>query len=92
MSSKPVRVLVVDNDAVMRRALRGSLAAQGYAIAEARSGVEALEEMGQRPADLVLLDIEMPGIGGMGLFSCSHFVNHGSPRTATAWSSSPSKR
>jgi two-component system, OmpR family, KDP operon response regulator KdpE len=65
MSLKPVRVLVVDNDAAMRRALRGSLAAQGYLITEARSGEEALEEMGQRPADLVLLDIEMPGIGGM---------------------------
>jgi two-component system KDP operon response regulator KdpE len=55
----------VDNDAAMRRALRGSLAAQGYLITEARSGEEALEEMGQRPVDLVLLDIEMPGIGGM---------------------------
>jgi two-component system, OmpR family, KDP operon response regulator KdpE len=65
MSSKPVRVLVVDNDTGMRRALRSSLAAQGYLITEARSGEEALEEMGQRPADLVLLDIEMPGIGGM---------------------------
>ena len=65
MSSKPVRVLVVDNDTAMRRALRGSLAVQGYLITEARSGEEALEEMGQRPADLVLLDIEMPGIGGM---------------------------
>jgi two-component system, OmpR family, KDP operon response regulator KdpE len=65
MSLKPVRVLVVDNDAAMRRALRGPLAAQGYLITEARSGEEALEEMGQRPADLVLLDIEMPGIGGM---------------------------
>ena len=65
MSSKPVKVLVVDNDAAMRRALRGSLAAQGYLITEARNGEEALEEMGLRPADLVLLDIEMPGIGGM---------------------------
>jgi two-component system, OmpR family, KDP operon response regulator KdpE len=65
MSSKPVRVLVVDNDVAMRRALRGSLTAQGYLITEARSGEEALEEMGQRPVDLVLLDIEMPGIGGM---------------------------
>jgi two-component system KDP operon response regulator KdpE len=65
MSSKPVKVLVVDNDAAMRRALRGSLAAQGYVITDARNGEEALEEMGLRPADLVLLDIEMPGIGGM---------------------------
>lgn len=65
MSLKPVRVLVVDNDATMRRALRVSLAAQGYGITEVRSGEEALEEVGHRPVDLVLLDIEMPGIGGM---------------------------
>ena len=65
MSSKPVRVLVVDNDPAMRRALRNSLVTQGYAVEEARSGEEAVQEMCQRPADLVLLDVEMPGIGGM---------------------------
>jgi two-component system KDP operon response regulator KdpE len=65
MSSKPVKVLVVDNDPAMRRALRNSLIAQGYAVEEARSGEEAVQEISQRPADLVVLDIEMPGIGGM---------------------------
>jgi two-component system, OmpR family, KDP operon response regulator KdpE len=65
MNSKPAKVLVVDDDAAMRRTLRSSLAAQGYAITEARSGEEALREIGQSPVDLVLLDVEMPGIGGM---------------------------
>lgn len=65
MSLKPVSVLIVDNDSAMRRALRTSLLAQGYAVAEARTGEEAIEEMTQRPADMVLLDIEMPGIGGI---------------------------
>jgi two-component system, OmpR family, KDP operon response regulator KdpE len=65
MKSKPVRVLVVDNDAAMRRTLRASLAVQGYLVFEARSGEEALEEIVRHPADLVLLDIEMPGIGGL---------------------------
>jgi len=65
MSAKPVKVLVVDNDSAMRRALRNALLAQGYAVEEARSGEEAIQEIAQRPADLVLLDIEMPGIGGM---------------------------
>ena len=65
MNLKPVRVLVVDNDGAMRRGLRASLAAHGYGVAEARTGEEALEEIGERPADLVLLDIEMPGIGGL---------------------------
>jgi hypothetical protein len=65
MKSKPVRVLVVDNDAAMRRTLRASLAVQEYLVFEARSGEEALEEIVRHPADLVLLDIEMPGIGGL---------------------------
>ena len=65
MNSKLVRVLVVDNDAAMRRVLRTSLVAEGYTIREARSGEEALQEASEWTADLVLLDIEMPGIGGM---------------------------
>jgi two-component system KDP operon response regulator KdpE len=49
----------------MRRVLRTSLLAEGYSIREARSGEEALQEASEWTADLVLLDIEMPGIGGM---------------------------
>jgi two-component system, OmpR family, KDP operon response regulator KdpE len=65
MNAKPVKVLIVDNDPAMRRTLRVSLAAQGYSVSEARSGEEAVREMEQKPADLVLLDVEMPGMGGM---------------------------
>jgi two-component system KDP operon response regulator KdpE len=57
--------LVVDNDPAMRRSLRGSLLAQGYFISEARTGEEAIQEALERSPDMVLLDIEMPGIGGM---------------------------
>jgi two-component system KDP operon response regulator KdpE len=49
----------------MRYTLRGSLKAQGYLITEARTGEQALDEMIERPADLVLLDVEMPGMGGV---------------------------
>jgi two-component system KDP operon response regulator KdpE len=65
MSAKPVRILVVDNDPAMRRALRTSLISQGYCIREARTGEEAIQEVTEHPADLILLDIEMPGIGGL---------------------------
>jgi two-component system, OmpR family, KDP operon response regulator KdpE len=65
MRSKPAKVLVVDNDAAMRRTLRTALSAQGYSVTEARSGEEALEEIEQQMANLVLLDIEMPGMGGL---------------------------
>lgn len=65
MNSKPVSVLVVDDDTSMRRALRTSLLAHGYVTSEARTGEEAIQEVTRRPPDLVLLDVEMPGIGGI---------------------------
>jgi len=65
MNSLPVRVLVVDNDAAMRHALRSSLAANGYAVEEARTGEEAIQAAGERQFSLVLLDVEMPGMGGI---------------------------
>ena len=49
----------------MRRGLSTSLSAGGYAIDEARNGEEAVRAVRERPADLVLLDINMPGIGGI---------------------------
>lgn len=65
MNSRPVKILVVDNDPAMRRSLRASLLTQGYLISEARTGEEAIQQALERSPDMVLLDIEMPGIGGM---------------------------
>ncbi len=58
-------ILVVDDDPQIRRMLRASLSNQGYTIVEARSGEEALERLGAERPDLILLDINMPGIGGL---------------------------
>ncbi len=57
--------LLVDDEASFRRALKSSLSASGYATEEARTGEEALEVLRRRSFDLVLLDINMPGIGGV---------------------------
>lgn len=65
MSSKPTSVLVVDDEFALRNALRKSLTASGFAVEEARNGEEALGAVRQRPFDLVLLDINMPGVGGV---------------------------
>jgi two-component system KDP operon response regulator KdpE len=65
MSSQPTSVLVVDDEFVLRKALRKSLAASGFAVEEARNGEEALSVVRQHPFDLVLLDVNMPGVGGM---------------------------
>jgi len=58
-------VLVVDDEAALRKALRSSLTASGFTVEEARDAQEALGSVQQRPFDLVLLDINMPGISGI---------------------------
>jgi two-component system KDP operon response regulator KdpE len=65
MSSKPVRILIVDDEPAMRRALRASLSASGYVVEEAQDGEAALAIVRRQPADLVLLDIQMPGMNGI---------------------------
>ena len=63
--SLPLRVLVVDDEPPIRRFLRTTLSAQGYDIAEAEDGATALEEVRRRPPDLLVLDLGLPGIGGL---------------------------
>jgi two-component system KDP operon response regulator KdpE len=65
VSSQPIHVLIVDDEPALRKVFRTSLAASGFLIEEARSGEEAVDLLPQRPFDLVLLDINMPGIGGV---------------------------
>lgn len=60
------KVLLVDDDAHVRRALRTTLASSGYNVVEARTGEEAVEEIqADGSVDMVLLDIKMPGMGGV---------------------------
>ena len=60
------KVLLVDDDPQVRRALRTTLTSAGYTVVEARTGEEALEEIQAEGAvDMVLLDLKMPGIGGL---------------------------
>jgi two-component system, OmpR family, KDP operon response regulator KdpE len=58
-------VLVVDDEPSLRKVLRSSLTASGFAVQEARNGDEALGTVRRHPFDLVLLDINMPGINGI---------------------------
>ncbi|HLY42639.1 MAG TPA: response regulator transcription factor [Terracidiphilus sp.] len=67
MNQPPIRVLVVDDESAIRRALRPPLVELGFQIAEASRGEEALQLLhaGNGNVDVVLLDINMPGIGGI---------------------------
>ena len=59
------RILVVDDEPQIRRVMRTTLVARGYMVSTARNGEEALDKVREERFDLVLLDINMPGIGGM---------------------------
>ena len=65
MSTSSARVLIVDDETALRHALRTSLEASGFTVDEAASGEEALKVFNRAPLDLVLLDINIPGIGGV---------------------------
>jgi two-component system KDP operon response regulator KdpE len=59
------RILVVDDDPQIRRVMRVTLTGQGYEVADAMTGEAALEALRRETFDLVVLDMNMPGIGGL---------------------------
>jgi two-component system KDP operon response regulator KdpE len=65
MANGKSKLLIVDDEPALRKALRTSLTAIGFEVEEARSGDEALSMLPQMPVDLVLLDINMPGRSGI---------------------------
>jgi two-component system KDP operon response regulator KdpE len=58
-------ILVVDDEPQIRRVLRSTLTSQGYVIVDAKTGEEAVESVRKNKPDLVLLDVNMPGMGGI---------------------------
>ena len=59
------KILIVDDAQQVRRVLRTALSAEGYTIFEAGTGEEALESVRKSTPDAILLDVNMPGIGGL---------------------------
>ena len=64
-NTKKGSVLVVDDEEIMREVLETLLSAEGYRVDLAKTGEEGLEAYGRRTFDVVLLDVSMPGIGGL---------------------------
>ena len=65
MTQQAIRVLVVDDEPAIRRALRAPLVELGFQLTEASRGEEALQTLRAATYDVVLLDVNMPGIGGI---------------------------
>jgi two-component system response regulator MprA len=61
------RVLIVDDDAGVRRMLARTLEAAGYGVTVAADGGGALVEIERSAPDLILLDVTMPGLDGLGV-------------------------
>lgn len=60
-----ISILVVDDEPQIRRVLRSTLTSHSYVIHEAKSGEEAVEFLRKERPDLILLDVNMPGMGGI---------------------------
>lgn len=60
-------VLIVDDDAMLRRSLARLLTSRGYVVTTAADGTEAIDEIGRVPFEAILSDIAMPGMDGIQL-------------------------
>jgi len=69
MTSIPVRILVVEDEAPIRRFLRTSLESQGFQMMEAASGGEGLSLAAANAPDLILLDLGLPDLDGLELLT-----------------------
>jgi two-component system KDP operon response regulator KdpE len=65
MATNPPRILVIEDDAPIRRFLRVSIAGQGYALTEADTGQKGVRLAAAQPPDLVVLDLGLPDMDGM---------------------------
>ena len=63
----PPTVLVVDDSDTIRKFVTFALRARNLRVITARDGLEALEKFAADPADLVITDLNMPGLDGYGL-------------------------
>lgn len=68
-------ILVVDDAKTMRDALKDTLSPAGFEVVEAEDGEQALDRLRQHQIDLVISDLNMPGMDGMTL--CRHIKEQG---------------
>ena len=80
MNTRPPKILITDDERNIRLMVRTALEAEGYAILEAGDGREALETIERASPDLVLLDLNMPVLDGMGVLERLRTTSDGARR------------
>ena len=73
------RILIVDDDATFRLTTGALLEADGHRVDSAADGQQAVERLRDRQFDLLLVDLRMPGIDGLGLVEALRLWGHGVP-------------
>ena len=62
-------VLLVEDEEQLRRVMKDLLQREGYRVAEARDGVQALDEVDRFAPDVIILDLNLPGLDGYGVLA-----------------------
>ncbi len=63
------KVLLVDDEDSLRRVMKDLLEREGYIVSEARDGVQALDQVDRTGPDVIVLDLNLPGLDGYGVLS-----------------------
>jgi type II secretory ATPase GspE/PulE/Tfp pilus assembly ATPase PilB-like protein/CheY-like chemotaxis protein len=69
VTKRQATILLVDDEDQLRRVMRDLLEREGYAVAEARDGVQALDEVDRHAPDVIVLDLNLPGLDGYTVLS-----------------------
>ena len=67
MANTSTKILVVDDDRLIRRLLRSGLSSRGFSVVEAENGASALAVAKDQPPDLIVLDLGLPDLSGLDL-------------------------
>jgi CheY-like chemotaxis protein len=62
-------VLLVEDEEQLRRVMKDLLQREGYTVAEARDGIQALDEVDRHAPDVIILDLNLPGLDGYGVLA-----------------------
>jgi DNA-binding NtrC family response regulator len=72
MSDQRCRVLIVDDEENIRRSLRAYLEDEGYEVVDVGKGEDGLNALAQKPADVAIVDMRLPGMDGNAFVEQAH--------------------